>query len=73
MKSKSVHAAVRRAEEAGLYVLREHDWIGYTLIRVVWWTDHDYTILVERVYTTGNAEAQRDCIDKTVDLMERLL
>lgn len=72
MKSESVHAAVRRAEEAGLYVLREHNGFGHTLIRVVWWTDYDYTILIERVHTTGNAEAQRDCIDKTVDLMERL-
>lgn len=76
MKHEALKSALARAEAMDIYVRREHksNWGGapITTITIIHWTDEAFDVLVEREYTSGNATAQADCINKTLDLMERL-
>ncbi|ANM45926.1 hypothetical protein BI040_gp28 [Escherichia phage vB_EcoS_NBD2] len=76
MKHAGLIAALARAERLGLYVRREHRSNGMgapiTTVTIIHWTEEAYDILVERDYTSGNASAQADCINKTCNIIEQL-
>ena len=76
MKNEALKAALARAEAMDIYVRREHRSNGLgapiTTVTIIHWTDEAFDILVKRDYTCGNAPAQADCINKTLDLMARL-